>query len=471
MSKTKIIRDTQRIALVVLGMHRSGTSALSGSLSLLGYGLPATLAPADHNNRHGYFESKALWGVNDDLLAEIGSGWNDWTSVDLAALPTGLYKRSLKRATEIVQTEYRHCDGPVILKDPRMCRLMPLWIEALSGAGFLPHVVHIHRHPLEVAASVQRRDGYDPAFGLLMWLCHVLEAEHASRNLPRCFTSFNLLMQDWRQTTETIHQRLDLPLPPLQDPDKTPVEGFLSTGLRHFTTADPATDSAADPATKLGVWWQSCFDILEQWALTGETPGDHDRLDKIGLELAALPPQFPALIRPGQLALVDRAEQADVVKIQSQTLDRLSASLAEKAAEGLKLQEDISARDHILETQSQNLDQLSVSLAEKDAEGVKRQEDISARDRILETQSQNLDRLRASLTKKDAEELKRQEDMRALDRILETQAGNLDRLRADNAHLHQNVARAEYDYHEVLRSTSWRLTAPLRYLIGLLRRK
>jgi len=371
----------------VLGMHRSGTSALSGSLSLLGYGLPATLAPADQSNRQGYFESKALWDVNDELLAKIGSGWNDWTPVDLSTLPASLYQSSLKRATDILRAEYKHCDGPMILKDPRMCRLMPLWLDALARVGFAPHVVHTHRHPLEVAASLHRRDGYDPAFGLLMWLRHVLDAEHATRKVPRCFTSFDLLMQDRRGTLETIHQRLDLPLPPSKVSGETPAEGFLSTELRHFNVT-----TAAAPA-ELDLWWQNSYDILEKWALTGEASEDYDRLDEIRSELAALPPQVLALVRSGQLALIDCMNQAG-------SLDRTRTELATKEAEVLRLRDDIQDRDRSLETRTQTLDQL----------------------------------------------------------------------RADNAQLHQNLARAEADYQTLLQSSSWRMTAPLRHVVGRLRR-
>ena len=66
------------VALVVLGMHRSGTSALAGVLSKTGYDLPKNLLPASFDNPKGYFESKEIIALNDDLFAEMGAVWSDW---------------------------------------------------------------------------------------------------------------------------------------------------------------------------------------------------------------------------------------------------------------------------------------------------------------------------------------------------------------------------------------------------------
>ena len=67
----------ESLAVLVVGMHRSGTSALSGVLNLLGIDLPRELHPADEHNERGYFEGQAYIDFHERLLARIG-----WPSDD-----------------------------------------------------------------------------------------------------------------------------------------------------------------------------------------------------------------------------------------------------------------------------------------------------------------------------------------------------------------------------------------------------
>src|ERR1700722_673823 len=73
---------SQRQAILVLGMHRSGTSAVSGVISALGVAGPKTLASPNEWNPRGYFESTRIFAVHDELLKSIGSSWDDWRQLD-----------------------------------------------------------------------------------------------------------------------------------------------------------------------------------------------------------------------------------------------------------------------------------------------------------------------------------------------------------------------------------------------------
>src|SRR5690242_4462892 len=69
----------ERVSILVLGTHRSGTSALAGTLGRLGAVMPRTLMPATADNSRGYWESLPIVRFNDRLLYSGGSGWWDWT--------------------------------------------------------------------------------------------------------------------------------------------------------------------------------------------------------------------------------------------------------------------------------------------------------------------------------------------------------------------------------------------------------
>lgn len=75
----KVAPVVRRQALLVLGMHRSGTSMCSGLLSKLGAASPKTLMKANERNPKGYYESSAFMAFHDKILASAGSDWADWT--------------------------------------------------------------------------------------------------------------------------------------------------------------------------------------------------------------------------------------------------------------------------------------------------------------------------------------------------------------------------------------------------------
>ena len=72
----------RRTAILVSGMHRSGTSALTRVLNILGCDLPKTLTKPKSDNVAGFWESRAITDLNDEILASAGSSWDDWLPFD-----------------------------------------------------------------------------------------------------------------------------------------------------------------------------------------------------------------------------------------------------------------------------------------------------------------------------------------------------------------------------------------------------
>ena len=84
---------SQRPAILVLGMHRSGTSAVSGVIDASGAAGPKALAPANEWNLRGYFESPRIFDAHDELLAAVGSRWDDWRQLDPVQFGTAAEQR------------------------------------------------------------------------------------------------------------------------------------------------------------------------------------------------------------------------------------------------------------------------------------------------------------------------------------------------------------------------------------------
>jgi hypothetical protein len=98
----------QRTCIVVLGMHRSGTSALTRVLSLLGAGLPKNVLGVSPSNETGHWEPERLVVFRDALLATLQSAWHDWTALDISQLPAG--PQSLERRDGMSQETRRRCE-------------------------------------------------------------------------------------------------------------------------------------------------------------------------------------------------------------------------------------------------------------------------------------------------------------------------------------------------------------------------
>src|SRR3546814_14850657 len=84
----------------------------------------------------------------------------------------------------------------ILLKDPRICRFLPFWLDACESFGIEPLVVFAWRDPFQVAHSLRNRNQFSRDKGLLLWLRHVLDAERDSRRLPRCFVRYEPLLSD-----------------------------------------------------------------------------------------------------------------------------------------------------------------------------------------------------------------------------------------------------------------------------------
>ena len=223
-----------RLALLVLGMHRSGTSALARVLNLRGLDIGSQLLPASENNRTGFWESRELVELHEELLERLGQGWQSIT-----ALPAGWWRKPgmeelRQRFLSYLERDFGNSSAFVI-KDPRLCRLLPFWIELLQEFGARTCVVLMLRNPVEVAASLEARKGMSlPAdIGLQLWLRYSLDAEHDSRGVPRCLISYDDLLADWEGTLGKISNQLEFEWPRSTSEASPDIAEFLSGSHRH----------------------------------------------------------------------------------------------------------------------------------------------------------------------------------------------------------------------------------------------
>ena len=228
-----------RIGILVLGMHRSGTSALTWLLGRLGAALPGDAIDASGDNARGYWESAGLVKADDQVLRVGRSSWFDPRPLDLSRLDMGAIASRKNRIREAIERGWGQ--APILaIKDPRQCRFVPLVAEVLTAMGIEPRAVLMLRNPAEIARSLASRDGTTPAYAHLLWLRHMIEAERATRGMMRAVVDYDGMLTDWRDALARMAPLADREGWQPEAGEAEQIQAFLDPALRHHRATMPA---------------------------------------------------------------------------------------------------------------------------------------------------------------------------------------------------------------------------------------
>ena len=260
------------VVIVVLGA-RSGTSALVGTLGMLGATLPKRLMGAHSSNLKGHFEPEDIASLHDLLLAEIGSAWDDYRAFPHAWYLSSAMATHLARLRAAFLENYGDF-SLAVLKEPRMIRFLPLWWRLLKEMNARPAPILAYRDPFEVAQSLAARDASTKMHGLRYWLRNQLDAESLTRGMTRSFVLFDELLNDWRRVVSRIEMEMRIHLPAHCKRSHAEVDAFLDPTLRHQHRCAPRNVGI----DVLGDWAQTvfeCFNVLRA------EPTDHPAMREL----------------------------------------------------------------------------------------------------------------------------------------------------------------------------------------------
>lgn len=319
----KMGSTTPRPAYLVLGMHRSGTSAATQLIALAGAHLPARLIEGDEHNAKGYFEPWRIAVFNDERLRAAGSAWHDpFVHPYLAAGDAAEDAAWRDRARALFLEEYEGAAIP-LLKDPRVSVLAPLWRPVLEDLGYELRCVIPVRHPLAVAGSLAKRDGFPVEKSVLLWVAYMLAAEAGSRGLKRVFIDYDALLADWRGQAARIEAAHGAPLPALTAEAAAEIDAFLTPELRRNAGEDGL---AAVPIS--GALAQSVFSAF-QIAAAG-APLDARALDAATARMLELRAQMGPLVSPVTRDLDQaRSDLADARRLHAFQMAQAQAQMSE----------------------------------------------------------------------------------------------------------------------------------------------
>lgn len=512
-----------RTGVLVLGMHRSGTSALTRLLNLHGAALGDELMPARCDNPTGFWEHSAAVAIHERLLAALGRAWDD-----PRALPSDWLEHPAAREAQagigaLLDREFAGHPAWAV-KDPRLCRFVPLWRRAMAERGIDAVAVFALRHADEVAASLEARDGLPRGVGHLLWARYLLDALAGSEGMARHAIRYDALLADWQGAVRAFVDATGLRLPHPADPDT--VTAFLSPTLRHHaaTTEPPALVAPLQAALEDGVapldaatrataacearWApaEAALDGLaemlararaqarEAQAMAGRLQGELDQQGRWGAglvdELATLQANHRALqaehadaVRWAQdldAAMVDL--RADLAKVETDRREKLAwaqaldAALADVRADLAKVEAD--RREKLAWAEAQQRELAALGLAYRQLEADRNEklawarradaDAVAARDALAAAQASitglgasldaahaALDGAKASLVAADARAQALEADVAGLQSRLQAQERALE---AERRHADAVTGFAR----ELVQSTSWRATAPLR---------
>lgn len=265
-------------AVIVLGMHRAGTSTLTRGLQALGVDLGDDLVEADEDNPKGYWEDSAVHELNKKVLDALDLRWHSvgpiktraWENPALAELRTDAAALIRERFSKYALWG---------VKDPRLCRLLDFWQPIFQSVGIAESYVIVIRNPLSVAKSLWARNGFSAEKSHLLWLQHFLPALGRTHGKPRVVVDFDKLMENPAFQLGRVAKHLDLPI---NDSTARTIARFSSefvdNKLRHsrFTLEDVKSDESVSPLLrgvyeclveaandKLGV---NSSELMSKWA-------------------------------------------------------------------------------------------------------------------------------------------------------------------------------------------------------------
>ncbi len=214
--------------ILVFGMHRSGTSVVARLLNMMGaYFAPEGASTgANAENPKGFWERRDVRDVNDRLLHAAGADWNRLSTFSIDDLPPAALAEFKQSAREIIIGMDAH--RPWFLKEPRFCVLGSLWLQLLE----VPIPIIVHRSPLEVARSLEVRNGFPLDFSLALWERYNVDLLNATLQSRRIQVDHAHLMRDAVSAVASLFSQLqEFGVRTLTLPSADEVRGFIDPSL------------------------------------------------------------------------------------------------------------------------------------------------------------------------------------------------------------------------------------------------
>ena len=231
-------------AIVVVGMHRSGTSAISGLLDELGVFMGENLyGPQKGVNEKGFFENIKVVKLNDKLFDALYQSWDDPFAYNFEGAYSNSYEPFEAKTTSLLEREY---GGHELwgMKDPRTSLHLPFWHKQISQQNIEPCYLMMLRNPLEVVTSLKKRNGFSTNKGLILWCNYTLSTYLFCHEKKFIVVDFNQLISAPEKVLNTVSKTFNLNLPKNNT-------SFIEKKLRNNISDENASDTLSKLALEI----------------------------------------------------------------------------------------------------------------------------------------------------------------------------------------------------------------------------
>src|SRR5579883_1495566 len=370
----------ERQLVVVVGMHRSGTSVITRSLQSMGVKLGDRLMPgAAGINDKGFYEDLDIVVLNEEILSACGKSWYSVEPIQPIDVDYLCDRGYLLRAIELIRSKLA-ANEIFGFKDPRTAKLMPFWIRVFTTGEFDVRFVLALRNPLSVAKSLEKRDGIHAEHAYLLWLDHVLTSLFCLQKQPVIAVDYDQLLLAPKEELQRVSAWLGKSLD--QDDLAKYCQDFLDERLCHsrflpnYVYADTAALALAKDIYGFLIDVQAGKARIEDASESGRLVQWREEFNRLRPVLRLADKQYRQIIslnqalaeREGQIANLNQA----IAEREGQ-IANLNQALAEREGQVVNLNQAIAER----EGQIANLNQ---ALAEREGQVVNLNQAIAERE-------------------------------------------------------------------------------------------
>lgn len=231
------MQESLKQCVFVIGMHRSGTSALTGCFHLNGYNIGKEPMPTTKDNPKGYFENFAIFLLNEKILGHYGLRWDFLSKEKLKNINQDVNSIFFVEIRNVIKDQFLGATK-IIIKDPRISLFPQLWKNALEAEGYSCSFIICYRKPEEVIKSLHERDRFSYEKSSFMYSQYVLRAAQFTNKEVVTFIDFGELL---KKKQHYLHEKF-----PHQNFESiaSQITDFLERALNHFPLNSKVTEVA-----------------------------------------------------------------------------------------------------------------------------------------------------------------------------------------------------------------------------------
>ncbi|MFZ2630259.1 MAG: class I SAM-dependent methyltransferase [Desulfosalsimonadaceae bacterium] len=175
-------QDVQPALVVCLGAPHSGLNLLTQCLRLIGFAM-ADDSPAGPALIHALL-CRDL-GISPWTAGSLPHGWQNTSAA-----------QSAKQRIHNLLAMHAGASDPFVLADPFMARAFPIWLDVIVELNLQPRLIHLLRHPWEVARSLIAKENLDLTQAHILWLTYIRDASRFCQGHDHVLITFDQLLAD-----------------------------------------------------------------------------------------------------------------------------------------------------------------------------------------------------------------------------------------------------------------------------------